>query len=62
MTTTPDRIGAWADDFYTTLIAAHEGLSDTESAAMNARLILLMANEIGDFDRITDLIARARPG
>lgn len=36
------------DDFYAALIAAHEGLSDDESAALNARLILILANQIGD--------------
>ncbi len=38
------------DGFYADLIAAHEGLSDDESAAFNARLILLLANHIGDRD------------
>ncbi len=36
------------DDFYADLLAAHEGLSKAESDAYNARLILLMANRIGD--------------
>lgn len=36
------------DGFYAELIAAHDGLSDDESAALNARLILLLANHIGD--------------
>lgn len=36
------------DDFYDELIKAHEGLSDTESQALNARLILILANHIGD--------------
>lgn len=36
------------DGFYAELIAAHEGLSDEESTAFNARLILLLANHIGD--------------
>ena len=36
------------DDFYAALIAAHEGLSDEESEAFNARLILILANQIGD--------------
>ncbi len=36
------------DDFYAALLAAHEGLSDDESAALNARLILILANHIGD--------------
>lgn len=36
------------DDFYAALIAAHDGLSDAESEALNARLILILANQIGD--------------
>ncbi len=37
-----------ADDFYADLLAVHEGLSKAESDALNARLILIMANQIGD--------------
>ena len=36
------------DDFYEALLAAHEGLSKAESDALNARLILLLANHVGD--------------
>jgi hypothetical protein len=36
------------DGFYEALINAHEGLSEEDSAALNARLILLLANQIGD--------------
>lgn len=36
------------DGFYAELLAAHEGLSDEDSAALNARLILILANHIGD--------------
>ena len=36
------------DTFYATLITAHEGLTDDQSAAFNARLILILANQIGD--------------
>ncbi len=39
---------AKADDFYAALLAAHDGLSKDESDAMNARLILILANHIGD--------------
>jgi hypothetical protein len=37
-----------ADGFYARLMAAHEGLSKRESDALNARLILILANHIGD--------------
>jgi hypothetical protein len=36
------------DGFYAELLAAHEGLGDDDSAALNARLILLLANHVGD--------------
>lgn len=36
------------DDVYEMLIAAHEGLSEDESSALNARLILILANHIGE--------------
>ena len=37
-----------ADAFYAALIDAHRGLSDEQSTALNARLVLLLANHIGD--------------
>lgn len=36
------------DGFYAELIGAHEGLSDDQSMALNARLILVLANHVGD--------------
>jgi hypothetical protein len=36
------------DDAYALLLAAHEGLGESESAMLNARLILLLTNHIGD--------------
>jgi len=36
------------DDLYADLLAAHEGLSEEESAALNARLILILANHVGN--------------
>jgi hypothetical protein len=36
------------DGFYDELLQAHVGLSDEESDAFNARLILTLANHIGD--------------
>ena len=37
-----------ADDFYAELLACHDGLSKAESDALNARLVLVLANHIGD--------------
>ena len=36
------------DGLYAAIIEAHAGLSDADSAALNARLVLLLANHIGD--------------
>lgn len=38
------------DGFYEELIKAHDGLSKADSDALNARLILVLANHIGDRD------------
>ncbi len=48
------------DDIYAAIIALHEGLSDEESAAANARLILILANHIGDPAVIAEAAAIAR--
>lgn len=48
------------DDFYQALIDAHAGLTEPQSAALNARLILLLANQIGDFDTLRAAIAAAK--
>jgi hypothetical protein len=48
------------DDFYQALIDAHAGLSEAESAAFNARLILLLANQVGDYDTLRAAIAAAK--
>lgn len=37
-----------ADDFYADLLAAHDGLTKADSDALNARLVLILANHIGD--------------
>ena len=50
------------DDFYEALIAMHRGLTEAESARCNARLILLLANHIGDQDVLTAAMAAAREG
>ena len=48
------------DDFYEALLSAHQGLSTAESHAMNARLVLLLANHIGDLAVIQEALALAR--
>ena len=48
-----------ADDFYAELIALHAGRSDAESADINARLILLLCNHIGDREILREAFAAA---
>ncbi len=48
------------DDFYQALIDAHAGLTEKQSAALNARLILLLANQVGDLETLKAAIAAAR--
>ena len=47
------------DDFYADLLAAHDGLTKAESDALNARLILIMANQIGDRDSLRQALKAA---
>lgn len=49
-----------ADTFYEQLLDAHEGLSPAESELLNARLILLLANQIGDARLLGECVAAAR--
>ena len=48
------------DDFYEALIDAHRDLSAPESHALNARLVLLLANHIGDLGVIQQALQAAR--
>ena len=49
-----------ADGFYEQLLDAHQGLSEQQSALLNARLILLLANQIGDAKLLKDCVEAAR--
>ena len=49
------------DGFYAELIETHDGLSEEESMALNARLILLLANHIGDRAVLSQALTAARP-
>lgn len=48
------------DDFYEALIEAHRDLDDEQSERVNARLILLLANHIGDIAVLKEALAIAR--
>jgi hypothetical protein len=50
------------DGFYAELIAIHDGLSDADSHALNARLVLLLANHVGDRDVLRQALEEARQG
>jgi hypothetical protein len=49
-----------ADSFYETLLDAHQGLDAAQSALLNARLILLLANQVGDASLLAELVHAAR--
>ena len=51
-----------ADGFYEQLLDAHQGLTEEQSALLNARLILLLANQIGDRAILEEALHRAREG
>ncbi|MDH5558976.1 MAG: DUF2783 domain-containing protein [Alphaproteobacteria bacterium] len=48
------------DDFYEALIELHRGLSEEQSRQLNARLILLLANHIGDMEVLGEAMAAAK--
>lgn len=48
-----------SDGFYARLLELHDGKSDEESAAINTRLILLLANHIGDDAVLREALAAA---
>jgi Protein of unknown function (DUF2783) len=49
-----------ADDFYEALIDAHRDLSVAQSHALNARLVLLLANHIGEQAVLQEALTAAR--
>lgn len=50
------------DEFYAELLEIHEGHSKEESDAINARLILLLANHIGERDVLSAAMKAAATG
>lgn len=50
------------DDFYESLIETHRDLNEEQSAMVNARLILLLANHIGDVAVLRAAMQIARAG
>ncbi len=50
------------DGFYEELIDSQRALDDAQAEAMNARLVLILANHIGDRDVLREALAAARGG
>lgn len=48
------------DEFYEALIDAHRDLDDDGSQQLNARLVLLLANHVGDLSVLKEALAAAR--
>lgn len=48
------------DGFYAELLGAHEGLSDEASHALNARLVLILCNQVGDREVIRQALELAK--
>jgi hypothetical protein len=48
-----------SDGFYAALVAAHEGLTEAQSAELNARLLFLLANQVGDQAALLECVAAA---
>jgi hypothetical protein len=58
---TEPNLGA-PDDFYERLIEMHRDLGDEQSRRVNAKLILLLANHIGDAEVLEEAMNAARAG
>ncbi|CAM3518467.1 DUF2783 domain-containing protein [Polaromonas hydrogenivorans] len=50
------------DDFYEALIETHRDFSDEQSALVNAKLVLLLSNHIGDLSVLREAMTIARQG
>jgi Protein of unknown function (DUF2783) len=48
------------DDAFRAIVEAHRGLSDQQSADLDAALVLILANHIGDLNVLNEAIALAR--
>lgn len=59
--TLQDKLGDQGDAFYSCLMDAHAGLTEAQSHALNARLVLIFANEIADLTTLQNLVQQAVP-
>ncbi len=53
-------LGTRGDEAYEALMAAHEGLDEAQSHALNVRIVLLLANRFGDVDELKTILETAR--
>jgi hypothetical protein len=60
MSLSTDSNFADPDAAYRLIVEAHRGLSDEQSAALDAALVLLLANHIGDADVLREAVALAK--
>jgi len=60
MTLSTNSNFARPDDAFRAVVEAHRGLSDEQSADLDAALVLILANHIGDLDVLRDAIALAK--
>jgi len=51
-----------ADDFYAELLATHQELSLADSHALNAQLVLILSNHIGDLGVLRAALRLAHDG
>jgi hypothetical protein len=60
MTLSTNSNFARPDDAFRAVVEAHRGLSDEQSADLDAALVLILANHIGDLDVLKDAIVLAK--
>ena len=60
MALSTDSNFATPDDAFRAIVEAHRGLSDTQSADLDAALVLILANHIGDIGVLREAIALAK--
>lgn len=60
MTLSTDSNFARPDDAFRAIVEAHRGLSEAQSADLDAALVLILANHIGDIGVLREAIALAR--
>lgn len=57
-----DKLGPHGDRFYSALMAAHDGRTVQESHALNARLVLMLGNQLGDIETLEAILKAAQKG